>query len=59
MVTTPGTKVKTSLACPRIVDFNPPLEHQYQFSEKDYDWVLDGDGIEPCKFDSGKVHVLA
>lgn len=58
MVTTPGAKVKT-LTCPRILDFNPPLEYQHQGSEKDHDWAVDWDSIKPCKSNPDKIHVMA
>lgn len=58
IVTMPGTKAKT-FTCPRILDFNPPLESQHQGSEKDRDWTIDWDSIKPCKSDSDKIHVMA
>ena len=58
MMTTPGTKPKT-FACPRIMNSNPPLEHQHWFSEKELELALHFDFIEPCKFNSSKTQMKA
>ena len=58
MVTASGTKVKT-FACPKIMDFNPPLENPNESSEKDHDWKIDWDDLKHCEFALGKIHVIS